>query len=75
MVAFIIIIRIIVYFCINFIVQNNVIDKGEICCYFFPLNALYIHTYIYITPILFAFFKMSHIKIKRKDIIKILSYI
>ena len=35
---------------------------------------IYIYIYIYI-PTLCAFFKMSHIKIKRKDIHKILSYI
>ena len=32
-------------------------------------------TYIYNVPILYAFFKMFQIKIKQKDIHKILSYI
>ena len=34
MVAFTIIVRFIVYFCITFIVQNNVVDKGEMPKYF-----------------------------------------
>ena len=34
MVAFVIIIRFILYFCISVIVQNNVIDKGEMLKYF-----------------------------------------
>ena len=51
MMAFIIIKRFIVHFCISFIVQNDVIDKGEIPKYFteyvvvaFPLIT-YIYTY------------------------------
>ena len=43
MVAFIITVRFIVYFCIGFIVENNVIDKGEMPKYLF-----YIYIYIYI---------------------------
>ena len=55
MVAFVIIVKFIVYFFISLIVQNDVIDKGEMSKYFtkyvvvcfFPLNNIYIFIYIY----------------------------
>ena len=47
MVAFIITVRFIVYFCIGFIVENNVIDKGEMPKYLFYIY-IYIYIYIYV---------------------------
>ena len=44
MVAFIITVRFIVYLCISFIVQNNVIDKGETPKYFTKYAVIF--TYI-----------------------------
>ena len=49
MVAFIIIVRFIAYFCISFIVQNNVIDKGEMAkCRNILRNMWLFFSYIYI---------------------------
>ena len=41
MVAFIIIVKFTVYFCISFIVENNVINKGEMPKYFTKYVAVY----------------------------------
>ena len=41
MVAFTIIVKFIVYFCISFIVQNNVIDKDEMPKYFTKYVAVF----------------------------------
>ena len=46
MVAFIIIVRFIVYFCISFIVQNNVIVKGKITKYFTKYVAVFSSEYL-----------------------------
>ena len=63
MVAFIPIVRFIVYFCITFTVQNNVIDRSEMPKYFtkylfFPLN-MCVYIYGFMVFITEGFFEVA----------------